>query len=245
MEVRSLTDAKLEDSPWKVILYGQAGAGKIHLMREFPKPLLLMDFDDKHEPLIGVEGIDVVSYFSTEPKESPKIFREFWKDLKGLKKENPYQTIVIDSLTALDKILVRTAVIEGGRGEMARAEIQHYGDVKNWYTTIFQAIRGLQNVNVVIIAHEDYKIDSDSGLHAILPLVTGSTSNEVASIFKDTWYLELKKTANGLQRILHYSLFKKCVCTSTTLAGDGSIVDPTYEKLMQTRRKTGEANGKS
>jgi len=167
MEIKSLTTAKIEESPWKAILYGSAGSGKTHLMREFPKPLLLMDFDDKHEPLIGVEGIDVVSYFTTEPKESPKIFRTFWTDLKSLKKDTKYQTIVIDSLTALDRVLVRAAVIEGGRGEFARAEIQHYGDVKNWYTTIFQAIRGLQGKNVIVIAHEDNKIASDSGIHSI------------------------------------------------------------------------------
>ncbi len=238
MEVKSLTDAKIEDSPWKSILYGQAGSGKTHLMREFPKPLLLMDFDDKHEPLIGVEGVDVVSYYTAEPSECPKVWDRFWKDLKSLKKDTKYKTIVIDSLTSLDKVLVRNCVIRGGRTEFARAEIQHYGDIKNWYTVMFNAIRTLVDKNVILIAHEDYKIDKDSGIHAILPLVTGSTSQEVSAVFKDTWYLELKSKAGELLRILHYTLFKKCVCTSTTLTGDGKIENPTYAKLMKTRRKT-------
>ena len=237
MEVRSLADAKMEDAPWKSILYGQAGAGKTHLMREFPKPLLLMDFDDKHEPLIGVEGIDVVSYFTAEPKECPKVWDRFWADLKGLKKNCPYKTIVIDSLTSLDKVLVRACVIKGGRDAFAMPEIQHYGDVKNWYTVIFNSMKSLVDLNIILIAHEDYEIDGDSGIHAILPLVTGSTSKEVASTFKDTWYLELKKKDGQLVRVLHYSLFKKCICTSSTLAGDGKIENPTYKKLMATRRK--------
>lgn len=238
MNIQSIKDMTIDDVPWKAILYGEAGSGKTHLMREFPKPMLYMDFDNKYEPLIGADGdIDIASYYSTEPKEAPKIWREFWNDLKALKKDTKYATVVIDSLTALDKVLVRAAVIDGGRGEFARPEIQHYGDVKNWYSTIFQCLRALTDKNIIIIAHEDYKIDSDSGIHSILPLVTGSTSQEVASIFKDTWYLELKSTSSGLQRILHYSKFKKCICTSTTLHGDGKIEDPTYEKLMATRRK--------
>jgi hypothetical protein len=84
-----------------------------------------------------------------------------------------------------------------------------------------------------MIAHEDYKIDGDSGLHAILPLVTGSTSQEVAAVFKDTWYMEYRKG----KRKLHYQEYKKCVCTSTTMAGEGFIEDPTYKKLMASRRK--------
>jgi hypothetical protein len=133
----------------------------------------------------------------------------------------------------LDKVLVRTCVINGGKDAFSAPQIQHYGDVKNWYTVVFNALRSIEGKNIIMIAHEDYKIDGDSGIHAILPLVTGSTSQEVAAVFKDTWYMEFKKG----KRKLYYQEYKKCICTSTTLTGEGWIEDPTYEKLMASRRK--------
>lgn len=236
LTVENLGTAKLEESPFKVILYGPAGGGKTHLMRSFPKPLLYLDFDDKREPLIGVDGIEAISYYLDTPENAPKIWRKFWGDVNSLKTDTRYSTVVIDSVTALDRVLVRSCVIEGGRSAMAKAEIQHYGDVKNWYTMLFNVFKSIKK-NIILLAHEDYKIDGDSGVHSILPLITGSTSAEVASIFKDTWYLELSPGTTGLKRTLHYQQFKKRVCTSTTLSGTGAIEEPTYEKICACRRK--------
>ena len=237
MNIKSLSNRTLEEAPFKAILYGPAGAGKTHLLRDFPKPLLYMDADDKNEPLIGVSEVDTVEYFMSEVSKATQMWRTFWKDVKSLEKDTTYNTVAFDSMTAFDKILVRNCVIDGGGDPMSMPKIQHYGDIKNWYTMFFNVLKAIKGKNIILLAHEDYKIDTDSGIHAILPLVTGSTSSEVASVFKDTWYLELKNTASGLQRVLHYQLFKKCVCTSTTLAGDGCIVDPTYAKLVAARRK--------
>ena len=77
MKTIEMGTATLQEQPIRAVLYGEAGAGKTHLMREFPKPMIVYDFDGKYEPLIGVEGITVKSFYSEERKASKQNWLDF------------------------------------------------------------------------------------------------------------------------------------------------------------------------
>lgn len=239
MKTLDMKDTKIEDSPLRAMVYGEAGSGKTHLLREMPRPLLLMDFDAKYEPLMGQEGIEVVSYYSSVPSDAQKNIIQFWRDWREAKVDPKWKSIAIDSLTSLDRMLERFVVMNSGKGKEAdaRATIQEYGDIKSWYKTFFSSICSCQDKNIIVLAHEQFKEDEDSGIISIRPKVTGKIGEDIASMFKDTWFLESKDEAGKLKRILHYQKYKKYVCATTTLAGTGMIENPTYEKIMRERKR--------
>ena len=136
MNVTKMTDVKQGDSFIRAILYGEAGAGKTHILRDFPKPLLIFDFDQKLEPLIGVEGIDVISYAPSagNPNSYKEIRQKFWQDWRDAVKSN-YATLVIDSLTNLDSLLIRAFMLEAGKTIDTHPTLPIYGDLKGFYQT--------------------------------------------------------------------------------------------------------------
>ena len=239
MKTIDLGTVKREDTPIRAILYGEAGSGKTHLMRNMPKPLLLMDWDGKYEPLIGCAGIEVVTYYSADAAESAKNITKFWADWREAKKDAKWKTIVVDSLTALDRALERFTVVNSGKGKAPedKATIQEYGDMKNWYKTFLNSICSVNDKNILVLAHEDFDHDEESGWVSIRPKVTGTIGEDLSSIFKDTWFLEVSGQPGSLKRTLYYQKYKKYVCASVTMSGAGKIEEPTFEKIMAERKK--------
>jgi phage nucleotide-binding protein len=234
-----MTEIKRTDSKIRAVIYGEAGAGKTHLLREFPKPMLIFDFDQKYEPLIGAEGIDIVSYTidTTNPKSALEMKKKFWQDWKDMLKSD-YETIVIDSLTNLDSILLQAFMIEAGKAADDKPTLPIYMDIKTFYQTLFNSARELtQRKNFIVLAHEKFHTNDEGGIIGVKPLITGSMKDELSALFRDTWYLEYKKLGQTETRTLYYAKWNFRTCASTTLRGDGKIVSPTYEKIKKEMEK--------
>lgn len=240
-EAVDLSKEKRTEQPLRVVIYGPAGSGKTTLMRDFPKPLLLYDFDGKYEPLIGVEGVHVKSYRISERKDSMKTWLEFWNDWKKDKKDPLWATVVLDSLTSLDSIMFWAMVQMAGMNPEARASyekytLQLYGDMKNQYATLFNSMRSV-NKNVIVLAHESFNTDDKGNIESVTPLVTGGTKSSLPAVFKDTWYLELRGEGQRMKRFLHARRFKMRTATTTTIQDEEPIEDPTYSKIMEMYKK--------
>lgn len=230
MITQKITQDKIKP---RFLLYGEAGAGKTHLLRDFPKPLLIFDFDQKLQPLAGVDGIEVVSYSVAEPTECRKVLSQFWKDYKEAKSDPQWATLAVDSITSLSTILLRAKMIQAGKEADAKPTLPVYGDVKSWYQTFFGSLKTVTDKVIVVLAHEKYVIDEDSSVHSIRPNLIGSMSEEVSSIFTDTLYLEVKERKGEVKRVLHTQKFKKYIIASVSLGDTSSIEDPTYNKIQQ------------
>lgn len=238
-DVIDLGKEKRREQPLRVVLYGPAGSGKTTLMRDFPKPMLVYDFDGKYEPLIGVEGVFVKSYRISSKKDSSSIWLDFWNDWKQDKKDPQWKTIVLDSLTSLDSIMFDAMVIMAGMNPEKKKEyekyiLQIYGDIKSQYSTLFNSMKSCDK-NVIVLAHESFNYigeGKDQRLDSVTPLVTGGTKALLTALFKDTWYLELRERGPELKRFLHTKKFQMRDATTTTLGNVEPIENPTYEKII-------------
>lgn len=79
----------------RITIYGRPGIGKSTLATQFPKPLFLLT---EEVGLLGIESLPLIQSFD-----------EMWSTVIALLKEEnlPYKTIVIDSISKLDYLLVK------------------------------------------------------------------------------------------------------------------------------------------
>lgn len=79
----------------RITIFGAPGIGKSTLASQFPEPLFMMT---EQTGLMGVKAI-----------QPAKTFSEFWKNAKSLlqEKELPFKTIVIDSISKMDSLIVQ------------------------------------------------------------------------------------------------------------------------------------------
>lgn len=221
-----ISKSTIEDSFWRILLYGPAGAGKTELYGSFPKPIWVADFDQKMKPLYGVDGVHVSSYTVKSPEDAKTVFLQFKRDWKAVSQDPEVKTMVLDSLTSFDTINLKyfTTISKGGIESTPSLPV--YGDQGSYYAYFFTEIKSIQK-NVIVTAHEYYNVDGESGIHSIQPLITGRTIlHKLPSVFEEVWYLE---RGGGDKRILHYRPYKKAIATSTALKGSGEIELPSLK----------------
>lgn len=96
----------------KAIFKGRHGTLKTSAAVSFPKPMLLVDFDQTsnsvkvHWPVLDHDKITVGQYGS-----KPADFVEFRKMFEALQDNNPYRTIILDSLTSYAKMCINYSIM--------------------------------------------------------------------------------------------------------------------------------------
>lgn len=156
MNILDMIETKQPGAP-SIILYGSPGIGKSTLASQFPDPLFLLTEDNelptiKHLPISH-------NYVDT------------WNNVKALLalKEIPYKTIVVDSITALDALVVARTISEsppGKRGEEVKTIAQAFGGYGAGFLKAQSLHRALKDkfdlfkdrgIAVVYIAHVEIK----------------------------------------------------------------------------------------
>jgi GTPase SAR1 family protein len=89
-----------ESTNYKFLFYGESGVGKTRLASTFPDPIYL----DTEKGLASVvKPVDFV------PIESA---RQAWQVLDELKRDTEHQTVVLDSLTKFQQILIESTIVD-------------------------------------------------------------------------------------------------------------------------------------
>lgn len=153
MSILSLAK-KPENRPVICTLTGDAGVGKTRLAATFPKPVFVRSED-------GMQSIPE----GDRPDALPVIAKveELWQQLTALvQEEHQYQTAVIDSVTALERMFIQYVIDNDPKKPRSiNQALGGYGAGLNAVAAMHQRVRkaaGLMNargMHVVFIAHAD------------------------------------------------------------------------------------------
>lgn len=157
-------------------IYGRSGTGKTTLAASWPKPILYLNIRDNGEESISdVEGIDVVDIETSEDL----LEQILWLHKKASKDKLIYKTIVLDTMSQLQTLLVEemgaTKKIPKGKraGDFGVLTRQDWGKISGDLIKAIMDIRGLP-VNSVFIAQErvfNAGDEEDDGIDQLAPEV--------------------------------------------------------------------------
>lgn len=149
------TIQKPADRPIIATITGDSGIGKTSLAATFPKPIFIRAED-------GLQAIPVDS----RPDALPLVqsVEQLWEQLTALLNEqHDYQTLVVDSVTALERLFVDYVMASDPKKPKSIAQaLGGYGAGFNAVAALHQRVRkaaGLlnerKNMHIVFIAHAD------------------------------------------------------------------------------------------
>ena len=186
----------------KIFVIGDYGTGKSVFASTFPTPGFVFDFDNR--PL-SYRGLDW-DYESYSP--SAKAWVNFEKDinavLKAVNEEGKYQTVVLDSATAMTDVAMERALQIDPRRSDEGGPIWnvHYQIVRNLVEGKLHKLLEIK-CNILLIGH--WKTETDSKTGAILsidPMLTGQLSTKVPGYFDEVYAAATKTGQDGTAYIL-------------------------------------------
>jgi AAA domain len=148
------TAGKPADRPVLVTLCGDSGMGKTSLAAAFPKPIFIRAED-------GMQAIPA----GQRPDAFPLLqnAKQLWEQLGSIIHEaHDYQTLVIDSVTALERMFVADVLEQDPKAKSINQALGGYGAGVAAVAAMHQRVRkgvGLANekrgMHVVFVAHAD------------------------------------------------------------------------------------------
>jgi hypothetical protein len=242
------------DEGTTALIYGKANTGKTAFGSTWPKPLLLLDIQEKGIRTIkDVPGIDRILI-----DDWKTIEKTFWwlKD-----KKRKYATIMLDQVTQMQDLGITEARGEYNKDDDELVTKQMWGRISGMMKTIFLNYRNLRDMkyNVLFLAHERYiggedeaednQIDPSIGAR-LMPSVT-SFADGAVDIIGNTFIRETFEGQNKKHRKVQYCMrigphayyrTKIRLPINAEIAVPNIIVNPTYEKVMRISR--GEVSSK-
>lgn len=192
------------DQPPRIMIYGPPGIGKTSLAAEFPNPAFVR-VEDGIPGAVNVMAFPVAQSFGDVIDALGVLYTE----------EHDRQTVVIDSVTELQKLVFAETCARGDEHGNAKASIEGFGFGKGYvfakrvmeeFLDAINMLRRERGITVVLIAHsmvarfddpesesyDQYQID----LHKQL---VGMVEREMDAIFLLKTPIEVKTEERGLK----------------------------------------------
>lgn len=178
----------------RCLIMGEFGSGKTYFANTFPAPFFI-DIDHgmtttKHS--VTSKPADGIALFKGD-----RIYDTIMSLLNDAQSKRPpldqYQTIVLDGLTALSRLLL----LEIMGGEMdpkkgAKPDYDAYGSLKVRLTSIINAIQAVP-FHVVITALTEIEKDEASGSFVGAINTVGSFSKDVGSMVDECYFIDKRR----------------------------------------------------
>lgn len=159
-------------------LYGRAGSGKTTLSATWPKPILYLNIrDNGTDSISDVEGVDVVDIENSEDMLNILL----WCVKKANRGKLKYRTIVLDTMTQFQQILVEEK-IESSKKKLKKGQLpgdfgtltqQEWGSIAGDMKKLVMDVRNLPMESVFLCQERIFNAgdEEDDGLGQIDPEV--------------------------------------------------------------------------
>jgi hypothetical protein len=222
------------------LFYGRSGTGKTTLACTFPKPLLLVDINDRGtDSVSNVEGVDVIQAVNWDDLE-----QIYWYLQRGSK----YKTVVLDTITQMQIFGITKIKLESKGDLDATMSRPMWGEVSGLMKNLLVMFRELpltfvmtaqDRVNVSDDEEDIYKDELDPEVGpAVMPSIA-SLVNPSVNILGNTYIKEVVKQKEGkLLRRMEWRLrlgphpyYITKIRSNKEIIIPSSIKDPTYKKI--------------
>lgn len=173
----------------KILVYGQAGAGKTRLIRTLPSPVIfsaeagLLSLKDENIPYETINSMDDLrsAYQWCVESEEAKQFK----------------SIALDSISEVAETVLAKELKNSKDGRAA------YGEMNNVMMSLIRSFRDIAGKHVYMSAKLD-KIQDENGRILYGPMMPGKLlSNQLPYLFSEVFALRAERTPDGeIQRAL-------------------------------------------
>ncbi len=230
MEIVGFQPVRERPSYVKMLLYGQAGAGKTKFCADAPDPVW-EDFES------STETLRYWKEYAEIPVKTPRDIDEMRRDIDKIVKTKAAQTIVVDSITTALDYFMRQKLAEEVSRNSNRKNHEFWEKDYKFATQAFTDLFGyLQNapINVVIIGHERIIRDTDSGeITSVFPDVTPRLQQAVTRLVNVVAYMEASPaTTKGVTRKLYLNRTRKIEAKNRLNIQEISIENPSWKEVF-------------
>lgn len=224
-----LTDVKVSQRIM-ALFTGEPGSGKSNAAASFPRPIII-DLDQRKEALLKLYGSDPYIEVESFGPEEYERFAAFMLDLAN--RPTTYMTIVVDSLTALARMVLQYAAKTRGssaslkRGIITLADISDYGAETKALSDMMVMARTVRQ-HFILIAH---LVPGSFGDKSFLLTGGKKIAAEIPGYFNEQWFFRATKDQNGVVKYLVNTVPSATTSCKTVLPIPGEI-DTTDKRLF-------------
>jgi phage nucleotide-binding protein len=189
MAINVRTTGSIAASGVKLLIYGQAGAGKTTLIKTMPDPIILsaegglLSIRDANLPYIEISDLDTL--------------REAYTWLTSADEAKAYQSVALDSISEIAEVVLNT------ERKTTKDPRQAYGAMQEQMADIIRAFRDLPGKHVYFSAKLE-KTQDELGRVLYAPSMPGNkTGQALPYFFDEVLALRVERDAEGVtQRAL-------------------------------------------
>jgi len=177
-------DITIGNMKLNTLIYGKSGSGKTPFAAFYPNPYFF-DFD---KGMTSVRGRDVAYDTFTS-------YSDFEVKFKQLEANCPYDTIVIDSVTTMEKYCMQKALLANRR---AMPTMNEWNILIAELTDLFTRATKMSK-HVVVIAHEEMVQDEITGEILVRPQIVGKKlPAQLPLWFDEVYRMQVSRTKEGV-----------------------------------------------
>ena len=192
MEIKSTKDISISTGV-KILVYGQAGAGKTTMIKTLPNPIIL----SAEAGLLPLSGLNLPYIQVNTPQDMYEAYTFLRSRPEGI------ESVAIDSLSEIAEVWLNNIAKTGNNGQPLKDKRQAYAEMLSQMLDLVRAFRDLP-LNVYMTATQERVQDEDTGYMLYAPSTPGAKlSQRLPYLFDEVFCLLTHKNEDGsVQRAL-------------------------------------------